>query len=135
MKTGLFLFCILLANDKLYAQAPSQGGVIYHVYDVPEKDEYKNIVCKKGDQNCSVEFDTRASQQETSLPPIDVRDQILKQADLNSEISEMDDLSRDLLFEKAQHWPLASLIKAYPYISQEKLIKLKQLAQAQQKQQ
>lgn len=63
------------------------------------------------------------------LPP-EMRDEILTSADLYSFISSWDQLERDLLVLRAQNSSLDALLKKYPALPKEGLLKLQQILKA-----
>jgi|GEM_PF-4554802 len=64
-----------------------------------------------------------------SIPSPRQRDEILKLAGLEDSVQDLDHLSRDLLFYRAQHLSLSELKNRYPKLSSVGLSRLHDLAQ------
>jgi hypothetical protein len=61
-----------------------------------------------------------------SLPPVRVRDLVFQNIELSGEITEMDDLDKDMLWRWAKRLSVEDLQKKYPKISVKKLKALKE---------
>jgi hypothetical protein len=61
-----------------------------------------------------------------ALPPVKIRDLIYRNIDINSDLKDMDDLDKDMLWRWAKRLPLDDLHKKYPNIPKEKLNALKE---------
>ena len=110
----LFIVCILSLNA--FAADP-----------IKLKGHYFEGEKKKGAFHKDNEI-KKFEQKKSPLVVREKREDSFKKADLLEDIKKMDELDRDLLFYKAQTYSQTDLIKEFPDLKSDKLMKLKKEA-------
>lgn len=118
MKIVLFGFLLLMSTAM--GQSPIQVIALDPDVDLESLDDSK-VEKLHG-------IDPALTKNPNALPDVDKMQQLFKEAGLNKEISQMDNLDRDMLYRWTRRLSLSDLTKKYPDISESKLAKLKSLA-------
>lgn len=117
----LITFTMILLSSLIYAQDEEQKVYVHSLdenVDLSslERKEYKKIQGEGEVKNAS-----------TKLPSPKKLDQIFKEANLEQEVKDMDQLDKDMLFRKIVKYSVDDVATSYPLINKEKLVSLKKI--------
>jgi hypothetical protein len=117
----IITFTMILLSSSIYAQEEEQKVYIHSL------DENVDLSSLERKEYKKIQGEGEVKSASTKLPSPKKLDQIFKEANLEQEVKDMDQLDKDLLFRKIVKYSVDDVATSYPLINKEKLITLKKI--------